>query len=60
MQALKTQQDATAHKDPVERPHDTDESLFMSPAMAAAAGELIQQFMKNPTVPISAQDFLLI
>jgi hypothetical protein len=35
-------------------------SSQMSPAMAAAAEELIQKFMINPSAPVSAQDFLII
>jgi hypothetical protein len=35
-------------------------TMQMSPAMAAAAEELIQKFMSNPSQPITAQDFLII
>jgi hypothetical protein len=35
-------------------------SQEMSPAMAAAAGELIQKFMSNPSHPVTAQEFLMI
>lgn len=41
-------------------PQTNDDVLYLSPAAAAAATELIQNFLLSPTQSTSAQEFLMI